>query len=446
MSIRCGDYVRSLIKAALIVCFIALTWIGGFSPNSSYKRKRITESSASPVVLYAGRQFHDEIAASMACLLHELGYTVVVYLYSDMAIGGFSMPFPDRIDAGKAHYGRCVHDWVYITPYSKLDFVPVAIVFVSYPMKTGHHTVDTAAYGLLQQVQSYDTKVVLVTHQAKESMWKHASAVEKYIPRDKMTFLFLSEHTYHTASQLQHNTPIKYRLAYLYPTVPLHMLFDEDKTADFASHRAQRDDNTISFAIQGNFGGQHDKRRNVPETQSCLHNLPHPMKSSMTKGETTSTRTNSAAEHHNKYTLNLVGKGSRKHATNTSHIEHVKVHKTGELNAPSFYEEIARSDFLVTSLGGDLYLHRQATSTIPTALILGVPVLTTRAVLELYPCLRDARVLRSITHSTECESIYHVVSLSSKEYMNAEDEIKNCSAKWWIQAKNTMFNVLNDMS
>jgi hypothetical protein len=44
-------------------------------------------------VVYAGPTFHDEVASVTACLLHELGFYVVVYIGNGVHIGGMMVPF-----------------------------------------------------------------------------------------------------------------------------------------------------------------------------------------------------------------------------------------------------------------------------------------------------------------------------------------------------------------
>ena len=44
-------------------------------------------------VVYAGPTFHDEVASVAACILHDLGYYVVVYIGNGVHLGGMMVPF-----------------------------------------------------------------------------------------------------------------------------------------------------------------------------------------------------------------------------------------------------------------------------------------------------------------------------------------------------------------
>lgn len=303
-------------------------------------------------------------------------------------------------------------------------------------MKMDHHSVDPVAHALIKQVHSNEhTKVILVTHQAKENIWNHARTIAEYIPQDRLIFLFLSEHTYTAAIQLQRQLSLNYSLSFLYPVVPLRLLFTEDKSNEFESYYTDSIAKQNIFAVQGHFGGIHAKRRNVANTVSCLHNVSDNTRELHTKSEPTS-------EGSSYPRLNIVGHISGEFPMSKAKNSSVQVSITGELPPLEFYKAIAKSHYLVTSLGSDLYLHRQATSTIPTALILQMPIVTTTHLLRLYPCLRDAPLHRRFTQDTECASMRHVMKLSVQDYLLARDEIANCSVVLWEQAKQTMAALL----
>jgi len=214
--------------------------------------------------VYAGRQFHDEVTSSISCLLYDMGFSVTLYYYAEIVVGGFSIPLADnRLTNSKSHFGRCVDHWVSITPFTTLVYNFNMLVFVSYPMKMDHHTVDAAAHNFIEQIHTrkLDTKLILITHQAKENIWKHVNNFDQYISRDRIVFLFLSQHTYKTAIHLQKQLGLTYNLSYIYPTVPLRLLFAEDKSAEFGLHRTDSANASkrITFAIQGHFGGVHTK-------------------------------------------------------------------------------------------------------------------------------------------------------------------------------------------
>ena len=440
---------RTSIASISVLVFVLLcfglsrdTVSHGFQ-GSTNVGTNIAGGSQRHAAVYAGRQFHDEVASSIACLLHDMQFVVTVYYYAEIVVSGFSIPVGDnRLFNSKAHFGRCVDYWVSITPFTTLTHGFNILVYVSYPMKMDHHSVDAAAHSLVKQIhtRNLDTKVVLITHQAKENIWKHARSIEQYIPRDQLVFLFLSRHTYQTAVQLQNKLGLAYDLSYFYPTVPLRLLFPQDMSTEIGLNPmySANTSQPLTFAIQGHFGGAHAKRRNVTSTLACLHNIS---KHTNILKDTVATSKMARSSEQN-LELNLVGRISGDVTFAAPSNSSVQVTTTGELTSLEFYRKIASSHYLVTSLGSDLYMHRQATSTIPTALILHIPVVTAEQLLRLYPCLWEAAVHRRFTQTTECETIQHVMRLSQQEYLRAKEEVANCSAVYWAEAKQTMNSIL----
>lgn len=390
------------------------------------------------VVLYAGRSFHEEITASIACTLHSMDYFVTVYYDEGMSIAGYHPFESHQKDISAAYYGRCVDQWA---PISYIESQPPlradALIFITYPMKTGHHTMDPRALQLLNNTLPASVrapvKVLLVTHHAKENFWKYMPEIEKCVDREQVTFLFLAEHTYNTAvnmmtahattnaSHRTHaDTALLYKLAYMYPVIPASMLFKEDQSAYFNRvQHAQLTNNKRSFAVQGHFGGQHTKRRNITTTHACLSML-QPMNTT-------------AAES----TLRLIGRmvGNIGSFSRTGSLS---VQKLADLSPEKFYKAVADSNFLVTSLGSDTYMHAQATSSVPTALIAGTPLVSKSAFLQLYPCLREAPVHVQINGASECESLHNAAQLSASAYKAAKQELLTCSQRYFEESRGTL--------
>lgn len=92
------------------------------------------------VVLYAYPAFHEEVVSSMACLLYDSGYYVIVYIGSGLHIGDMIVPFSGtrKITSQKA-YGNCVSQWITINPNANENNVkyiknPELMIFITYPM------------------------------------------------------------------------------------------------------------------------------------------------------------------------------------------------------------------------------------------------------------------------------------------------------------------------
>jgi hypothetical protein len=87
------------------------------------------------------------------------------------------------------------------------------------------------------------------------------------------------------------------------------------------------------------------------------------------------------------------------------------------------------------------YYYSRATSSIPAALMTTVPLVLNSKFLNLYPCLRDAKIHRLVSKSTECLSIKASLLLNDDQYNEMKNEIRNCSNLFWIQGKDLLNNI-----
>lgn len=53
----------------------------------------LSYNSSRVALVYAGPTFHDEVASVAACILHDLGFFVVVYIGNGVHFGGMMVPF-----------------------------------------------------------------------------------------------------------------------------------------------------------------------------------------------------------------------------------------------------------------------------------------------------------------------------------------------------------------
>jgi hypothetical protein len=344
-------------------------------------------------VVYAGPSFHEEVTASMACMLQSLGYNVVVYIENGISIGGWVLPFTQhRKQSSDGLYGRCVSRWVTINSAMDIEANPEVLMYITYPMNHKDLSIEENSYSILRKLhaKAHDrTHLILVNHRTPR-FWSLSAAIEQYIPLKNTTFLFLAEHTYKSAKRQltqrfstasERHKVEKYQLAYVYPVFSLNRMFGYEERyihRDGGLHRAGK---AASFSVQGNFGGVHTKRRDLNGTITCLAELAKP--SSAVVKNATSLRTPARAAAR----LDLIGHVSGKlHLPPKQSLHGLQVRSQDGLSAQDFYGAIARTRFLVTSLGSDVYSESQATSTVPAALIARVPVVTTKAFLQLYPC------------------------------------------------------------
>lgn len=179
---------------------------------------------------------------------------------------------------------------------------------------------------------------------------------------------------------------------------------------------------TVNFVIQGNVGGKHSKRRDLAGTVHCLTALILREDANKT---TRSLRADSTMVH-----LDLVGAVHGK-LNIPQLLPQLHVQTQSNLAPIDFYSAIARAHFLVASLGSALYATTQATSSIPAALITGVPLVLGADLLALYPCLRDAPMHRLVNSGTECEAIQRAYEISKTQYAAARAEVAHCARQLW---------------
>jgi hypothetical protein len=382
------------------------------------------------VAIYAGRGFHDEVTASLACLFFVMDYEVIVYAYDSSHILGYLLPVTNsRIANSISYYGRCVHRWIPIK--SRVRLVPnvTALVMVSYPMKVYEDTPDVIAYGLIRQMldSSSKGKLLLVAHRASPNYWSDLAKAAPYVPSLRTAFVFLAEHLHHAVLSFRAENGSDFHTAHIHPTVPLNLLFHRDKKSELTTAPANV---TVAvmhrFAVQGHFGGQHAKRRNVRAVVVCLNSLSAGANGSVEVAK-----------------LSLVGSGTAE----VGRMHHrVRVTRHRDLKPLDFHRAVAQSTYLLTATGtNDAYESVQATSTVPLALTLQLPLVGKRSLLGRYPCLRDSEVLMALTAETDCDAIQQAVLRSAEQYVAARQAMAACGAQLWRQSIENLQMLLESM-
>lgn len=78
------------------------------------------------------------------------------------------------------------------------------------------------------------------------------------------------------------------------------------------------------------------------------------------------------------------------------------------------------------------YFELRASSSIPAAFIAQVPVVATRELLNLYPCIRDMPIHRKLNvDESQCTSIKAALGLSVEDYLAAKQELLFCGSRLW---------------
>lgn len=509
-------------------------------------------------VIYALPTFHDEVVSIFACLYHELGYYVVVYIGNGIHLAHTDalLPFSQSRKRNSGNfYGYCVNKWATI-PYSpaSMTFVSRAdvVVFITYPMLSkGGQKTDPFAMRVLQNIhdEKANTKVVLVAHRSNEILHPMLMDITpQLIPRRNIVMMFLGQHTKQAAKQfiidrlrsstsrlspsdkssktnsntnsisntamavpanspspeawrqfflfdhIHNNSNLNlhssfntmtdeqltaiitnnFHIEHIYPVVPSDFVLNDRFAVDYNQmHPANyfvdaiasrlrnmfislflynlpkyiqpEDSSTLRgshasgalrdksegglFVIQGNFGGKHAYRKDPEGTVQCI------------KQHLEDAILRSNLKHDRRVVLDLIG-----HLNGEVKLSAFKkagsIRFLNDLSSQEYYRAIARGRFMLASIADREYFTSRATSSVPAALITGIPLVTSRAFLAVYPCLRDAPVHRYIAQDSECESLRVAVSLSEEQYQMARREIANCSSVLWEQAKQTIEKIV----
>lgn len=440
------------------------------------ERLPFTRKSA---VIFAHPTFHDEVASAFACLLHSLGYYVVVYIGNGLHIGPFMVPFSGkRQRSSSAFYGKCVSEWVTIRPNMKMFSGADVIIFVTYPMVVHDLSLDDYAFKLLSNVRKdivenkapslgkskkklkgslklplnyihmYRPNVLYITHRSEEFIHKSLASLHSYVPLNCSTFLFLSEHSERSAREyianssdpflLEHKSEL--HLSHLFPVFPIEYFAAQDDSIQSSFRLFKQDDQSALFGIQGNFGGKHKHRKDPRGVADCLRGIERGLPPGQLYNDSFNnqppTNVNSI-----KVSLDVIG--------NILEPLHLGSFETGEiryldkLSSADFYTAISRVKFLLVGVAERAYFTTRATSSVPAALIARVPLVASRELLSLYPCLRDAPVHKSIAKETECESLHAASILPEDLYKLARIEIEECSDLLWQSARGQLRKYIN---
>ena len=313
-----------------------------------------------------------------------------------------------------------------------------------------------------------------------EHVYKHANKLIRKTKNDNNSHLIDRIHT-----------------DYFYPVVPLRYLFQKDDFIDehksistlhqpqeLVLHHQQQQQlllllqqkqpqelplqhqlqqhgdkvmNPVRYSIQGHFGGSHTKRRPLlADIITCLNFIAVNNNHTCTTSTNTIPRNSSSIDNNStnptidtnvsyttntttattpSLTLSLIGRFDTTFSIPTLH-KAVTLKTYHNLPNNNFYQNIQKSDFLLTAVEvNSSYFDQQATSTIPLALTLNIPIVTNYEFLLLYPCLSNySYYLSQINSHQDCKNIIKTTTISRKYYKLLTREMQTCSVIYWKHA------------
>jgi hypothetical protein len=191
----------------------------------------INTNKGKNALVYAGPTFHEEVTASVTCVLKTLGYDVTVYIHTGIYFAGMQIPFSSvREHSSRSLYGSCVDTWIHAgdgkqrsssylgdkvlnnVPTSSIDIVVfitfpailhastygswlLDIILGAEPSRKLHTGNDPIVMDILNTLHSnkYTGSLTLISH-AHNATSKALKMLDSF-PRSQITFLFLSEHS-----------------------------------------------------------------------------------------------------------------------------------------------------------------------------------------------------------------------------------------------------------
>jgi hypothetical protein len=304
---------------------------------------------------------------------------------------------------------------------------------------------DLEAVKLTKRVlsQSSSAKIAGMIHHS-DVLLSHP--VPDFIPRERFTAIYLSQHTLLDSRKLI-NDP---SAIFLYPIPPTTILKNQQQQQHFASpssslalpssssssqhhHHHRLEPVPLSnphhfpvFVVQGHFGGAHSWRRDHHSFLSCLREAQKQRNRTRTK-------------------VNFIGFGDLDFTS--PEREALKVHHFSHLRtAKAFYHKISHGNYLALTHLDEEYYSKRATSSIPAALLTGLPLVFDRRMLDLYPCLRDSFHHKRVTKETFCESLETVMTLSPIQWQKLVMEVHQCRKLLSEDAQTKLELLLSDLS
>ena len=324
--------------------------------------------------------------------------------------------------------------------------VPVRYLFQKDDFIDEHKSISTLHQQLVLLQQKQPQELVLHQQQQQQLLLQHNQPQELLLHQLQQQLLLQQKQPQELLLHQQQQQLL------LQQQQPQELLLHQQE-----QHHGDEVMNPVRYSIQGHFGGPHSKRRPLlPDVITCLNSIAVHNNRTYTTSTSTIPRNSSSIDNNStnptidtnvsyttnttttttpSLTLSLIGRFDT-----TFSIP--KLHKTVTLqtyhNIPNrnFYQNIQKSDFLLAAVEvNSSYFDQQATSTIPLALTLNIPIVTNYKFLLLYPCLSNySYYLSQINSHQDCKNIIKTTTISRKYYKLLTREMQTCSDIYWKHA------------
>lgn len=328
------------------------------------------------ILIVSSNGFHYEIVMFFACTFHSRGYNVTSWLHEPTNLKINSILDP------------CTHQTF---PFAKNSSVFDDYYNLSVIITSNMGDIDNLEKNKLYwPLFDHSAHLLMVNHHAM-----NAHTIIKRCHVSNCTMIHLAEHTHNSAVRvLSRQNMSSANLVYLYPVYNL--------TKDPNAHYLGK--NQVVITLQGNVDSN---RRNYTQFFNCLESLEHIL------------------DHSKEYSINIIGLHAKKlvHPNMTSF--HVRKIETDDFQ--DYYRVIAASNVLNLGIADEhTYKHNKATSSVPSAILVEVPIIFTSSFITLYPCFRESKIHVKVAGATMCQSLKNFFELKEDERFLMKQEVIEC--------------------
>jgi hypothetical protein len=380
--------------------------------QSSYLR---TENSGivgkKRALIVSVSEFHYEIMIFFAWQLTTLGYHVTVWTLPPNPFKAYFDVSVLKHIADNTHY---IYRWfplTYLNPW--LPATPIdALVFITAEREIEY----LQERQLLTPLMTKSKYQFLVNHHSDDLgtyiPGRSPQLVYNCRPESGCTVVHLANHIGRAALGFAHANESEISLLNSYPVFNLTQVFPDIKYSnplsllENANQNHDNKPNPIQLIIQGNV---QSKRRHYDD---LLRTLDKHLDQA--------------------WELTILGVGAAKFAVPANMQNRIRT--ADKLSFEAYYRTISKADLVLSFLSESMnYGVVRATSTVPTAILSGVPVLLTNIMLPLYACLGDSSVSplhSAIARDDDAASLTAFFALSDENKTRLKQEARFCLASW----------------
>lgn len=132
--------------------------------------------------------------------------------------------------------------------------------------------------------------------------------------------------------------------------------------------------------------------------------------------------------HRNRFQLTMIGRVFPNYMVTvpSSLVGYAHMHPNVPYN--NYFQVVSTADILIAFANYDAfgYLTYRSTSSVYTAISLGIPIVLPKELAALYPCLRAQEMYYRLSKPTDCDSLQSTLRITAKEYQQLRLETMQC--------------------